>query len=255
LNKQFVLNGRMAAMYTSREAGFTNKYPTQNEDSVGVNMDTGIITVCDGMGGHGYGQIASHQVVKAMMDASALYEGFYIARERLHVLNRALTLQGRQACPDAVFSAVHIQNNDFTAMNLGDAMWYQIRNGKVIARSPMQSHCGSLRDAGQMTEVEMWTSDVRNIVHTHVGGECMPPTHRGQLKLGDVMLLVDDGVAMLESELIRVVSSSEPAEAIGRIAAITAHRNIRGTFKDTENGTLEDLIPPSDNLTVAIYKH
>ena len=117
-----------------------------NQDSYAVEMledaETGVLLVCDGMGGVKGGEIASSVAVKAIMDSlriklkpkmnkqnikSALEEA--IKQANKDIISRALSEENLMGMGTTCVCAVVCENN-ITIANIGDSRAYVVENEK-----------------------------------------------------------------------------------------------------------------------------
>jgi serine/threonine protein phosphatase PrpC len=81
--------------------------------------------------------------------------------------------------------------------HVGDSRIYQLRRGKVLARTRDHSHVELLLREGLIAESEMRGHPMRNFVECCLGGDSPLPdtsvTSRAKLEPGDVLLACTDG--------------------------------------------------------------
>ena len=156
----------------------------QNRAAVVVGEDAAIMLVFDGMGGHSDGARAAEvgmQVVQDLFTAAKLPifdpQGFlYMALARAHDevvkigLDQAIDFHPRATCAICL-----IQESGAWWAHIGDSRIYQMRAGKLIARSRDHSHVEVLIQEGAITEEEAQDHPMRNFVECCIGGDASVP--------------------------------------------------------------------------------
>ncbi len=227
-----------------------------NEDACGSFVDpagTLLIVVCDGVGGHEGGEVASRTAVEAMgrlfqkgSDAPPL--------DRLSTLvvaaNEAVLAEGRRiGLPEmgTTLVALMVQGDEAWAVNVGDSRAYLFRSGRHAFRTNDHTRVRLLVDAGLLSEGEapfhrdahMITRALgRHTIHdgTPLRGETYGPL---ALEPGDAVVLNTDGLHDMldDDEILGAISGRPPADAVRELVR---RANARGG---------------ADNITVSVYAH
>ncbi len=196
---------------------------TDNQDraAVVVGEDAAIMLVFDGMGGHSDGARAAEvgmQVVQDLFTAAKLPifdpQGFlYMALARAHDevvkigLDQAIDFRSRATCAICL-----IQESGAWWAHIGDSRIYQMRAGKLIARSRDHSHVEVLIQEGAITEEEAQDHPMRNFVECCIGGDASVPdmtiARMKPLAPGDVLLACSDGLwsGMTDDEMAEMAT-------------------------------------------------
>ncbi len=189
-----------------------------NEDACAMfeNEKSGAWAVCDGLGGHIDGEVASAQAVKEFMspengnfslDDDFFKNQFSKINADIHQLNGPLTT--------AVF-AVRSENK-FRFANVGDSRLYFFRKGKILTRTDDHSMAFVSYKLGEIPYEEIRFSPVQNRLLKALGS-----TDKIQAQLydplsleeGDAFLMCTDGFWELvyEPEMIETLKKSKNAE-------------------------------------------
>jgi serine/threonine protein phosphatase PrpC len=200
-----------------------------NEDACLMRSDIGLFVVADGMGGHSSGDFASNLIVQRLgnLDAPGDMLSFIAAvRESLHVSNALILEAARDRGPDTIIGstvvALLISGAEYAVLWAGDSRLYRLRGGLLqqltrdhtaledivaagasINDSPLAPYANSLtRAIGAFDSLELET--VRDV-----------------LRPGDALLLCSDGLTRMvpDAEILRILSESEPLQAIGALIA------------------------------------
>lgn len=180
-----------------------------NEDRLGHHhtSDALLLVVADGLGGHGYGEVAAEAAVRSIVatfqrqarprldnlqaflaDALAGAHSAILAQTNL----RKLDDQPRTTCVVCV-----VQDGLACWGHAGDSRLYVARNGSILTRTRDHSRVQTLIDEGRITADEARTHPLRNTLTSCLGGDQAPRFEFSQpmpLRHGDVLLLCSDGV-------------------------------------------------------------
>ncbi|HEY2774541.1 MAG TPA: protein phosphatase 2C domain-containing protein [Candidatus Binatia bacterium] len=197
---------------------------SQNEDSILVLED--LFAVCDGMGGHKAGEVASRMAVATLLqfygngdrakqtpgDSPASAEHLVAA---IREANREIR-QMAAASEDCfgmgttvALALVHPQNPRVTYACVGDSRIYLIRNGVIAQLSRDDSWINAAFGAGETPDEAALTSMQHVLVKalgTHDVLDFEVKTH--DLQDGDKLLLCSDGLTSMvpDSEILRIVA-------------------------------------------------
>jgi serine/threonine protein phosphatase PrpC len=196
-----------------------------NQDSYGTeDVPFGcLLVVCDGMGGHAAGEVASrigvdsimHEVIALPDDDPdhALRQSFTIANQRIYS-------EGRGTMGTTGVAALFRRNSVYVA-NVGDSRAYLVRDGQIVQISRDHSLVSDQVAAGLLTPEQARTSNVRNIITRALGHQVAVDvdTFRIPLRPGDTVLLSSDGMHGLieDPEIAEVASILPPEEAARRL--------------------------------------
>jgi len=111
---------------------------TENEDSLLVKPEQGVFVVCDGMGGHNAGEVASRLAVQSIgswLEDSKARVTFELLNKAIARANELVWQQGQEnpewrEMGTTVTTAV-ITENQLLVANVGDSCLYLIRDGVI----------------------------------------------------------------------------------------------------------------------------
>ena len=173
-----------------------------NEDAVVALPEIGVYAVADGMGGHEAGDLASATVVEAL---AAVPEGLPPARrlgavraalEGAHEAIRAESLRRGGGTIGTTVVALVLAEGGFAVLWAGDSRLYRFREGVVELLTTDHSAVAELVLSGRMGWDEVEGLPGSNVVTRAVGvGEALElEERRGEVRLGDRLLLCSDGL-------------------------------------------------------------
>ena len=200
---------------------------SNQEDSI-IQWNNRLFVLCDGMGGHEKGEVASQTVCQSLVtwfeehvkpDASftddQLREAIEYAYQQLDQY-----ADGNPKQMGTTLTLLYISNNGITAAHMGDSRIYHIRpNEKVLYQSRDHSLAFDLFQAGEITYDEMLNYPQKNIVT-----RAMTPgednrmradiIHISDIQPGDYFYMCSDGMLeqMSNEELLTLLSSEATDE-------------------------------------------
>jgi len=227
-----------------------------NQDSYGVKemAQTTLLIVCDGMGGHAAGEVASRlgvDTIIATFAESAPPES--TLREAFIAANHAIYSQGRGSMGTTGVAALFIEGTLYVA-NVGDSRAYLVREGQIEQISHDHSFVSDQVAAGLMTPEQARTSNVRNIITRALGyqPEVQVDVFNLPLRPGDTVLLSSDGMHGLieDHEIADIASMLPPDEAAQRFIDTAndrgGHDNITVVIAQ-----VDEVPPPAERETSA----
>jgi serine/threonine protein phosphatase PrpC len=212
-----------------------NRSENQDRIDVAARAEAVLMIVTDGMGGHAHGERAAEVTVAALRESFAAVaaplldpQGFLTlalagAHDRVVKLGDGVALEHK---PRATCAVCLVQDGAAFWAHVGDSRLYQLRGGKVLARTRDHSHVELLLREGLITESEIRNHPMRNFVECCLGGDSPLPemsvTSRIPLAPGDVVVACTDGYwsGLEDAELARLSSPSRvPFERTVRASA------------------------------------
>lgn len=187
-----------------------------NEDA--LFLTEGAYVVCDGLGGHDSGEVASNCAVKVMSELCAdnppyapeLINTFYLRA------NQAVIALKEQALTTIVGGFV--RDGIFFYQGVGDSRLYYFRDGKVLAQTKDDSVCQAAVDLGTMSYDDIRTSEDRSRLLKVLGNDpelkIMRKYDPIYMKKGDAFLVCSDGFweHVLDQEMTETLSEAADAE-------------------------------------------
>jgi serine/threonine protein phosphatase PrpC len=227
---------------------------TDNQDRAAVVVadEAAMMLVFDGMGGHSDGARAAEVGLKVVQDEfmavdlpvfdpqGFLYMALAKAHDEVVGIGRDLNVDFR---PRATCAICLIQEDGSYWAHIGDSRIYQMRNGRLIARSRDHSHVEVLIQEGAITEEEALDHPMRNFVECCIGGDVPVPgmsiTKKRPLLAGDVLLACSDGLWTGSSDDEIAAMATRPGQPLAEnlkalsLKALTAN----APYSDNTTGT------------------
>jgi serine/threonine protein phosphatase PrpC len=214
-------------------------------------LPVGLFIVCDGIGGHQAGEVASHWAIETVKQELAnlfaardpratirlaepsgtrrlaetemedrLRRAVERANEVVH--GYARNRPGEAADLGTTITMALVQGTTAYVANVGDSRTYLIRGGRAAPITRDHSLVASLVGAGQITPDEVYTHPQRNLIYRSLGqkSQVEVDVFRQELQPGDVLLLCSDGLweMVRDPEIVRIVAqTSDPQQACRRL--------------------------------------
>ena len=178
---------------------------TNNEDSLGMSL--GLLTVCDGMGGHSYGERASAFVKEAMLKAFAEPKplGKMEIQQQLNQvqtdLNQLLDKEPELEKMGTTFTGIFITPDVWYAAHIGDSRIYLFRpSEQKLWHTWDHSLVGELMRTKEITveagRFHPMSNRISKAIMAQKEGKLANASivRIDELKKGDILLLCSDGV-------------------------------------------------------------
>lgn len=216
------------------------------------SMDTHVLAVCDGMGGHADGDVAAMIGVSTVADyahtlqsSDSLDEAAQNAEELLRAANDRILEHSRVTGKKmgSTISMLVVASDYVYACNLGDSEIYHKNQYGIERLSKPQTFAQALVDVGAISETQASRSYIRNQLSQYLGMEnkraVKPNEQYTTIRNGDMLLICSDGITdVLQSHAIySSLSSGRPVKDIADALIEKALRKGSG-----------------DNLTVVIAR-
>lgn len=209
--------------------------------------DDCLFILCDGMGGHEHGEVASQTVCKAMSNAIlSLGKPSFTDDDLLYALQAAyrqldsldnshLKKMGTTLC------LLYFHSGGVTAAHIGDSRIYHIRpkENRILYQSRDHSLVYDLYQAGEISYEEMRTSPQKNIITRAIqpGEESrVRPAivHIADIQPGDYFYICSDGMLeqMDNDELCRLLSAdgSDEKKRMQLVAATSDNKDNHSAY-------------------------
>ena len=221
----------------------TGRSRSNNEDSVAVDPECGVVVLADGMGGYNAGEVASGMATQFIRSELSRWLG-----EAAHSATDADVRRAMDICVDnanrAIFTAAN-SNPQYAGMgttlvvgvcrpgrllmgHIGDSRGYRLRHGHLERLTKDHSLLQEQIDAGVITPEQAEMSANKNLVTRALGVEdvVLMETRMHELQPDDLILMCSDGLSDMlnDGEIAEVLRSHDSLETMGQglIAAANA---------------------------------
>lgn len=217
-----------------------------NEDNFLVDNESGLYAVCDGMGGHNAGEVASKMAIETLgafirkshrekeitwpygLDVNLSYDGNRI-KTALKLANKKVykAADNREDYTGMGTTAVGavVSDNLMTVGSAGDSRCYVFSDGKLTQLTRDDSWVSAAWAEGILTSDEIERHPLRNVITKAVGAKEDIEINVVEHKLtpGEVVLVCSDGLhSMINDEAILAAVTPFPQsleEAAGKLIA------------------------------------
>ncbi len=210
------------------------KVRPSNEDSYGFDLRQCVFVVCDGMGGHAAGEVASKIAVDTVLsyfrdkeplaaDAS-LADAPLGAQMLSDAVNKANESILEYADGHATASgmgttlvAARFLDGKFTIAHVGDSRIYLLREGSLLQLTEDHSLVMEQVRRGVLTLEEARKSSAQHIITRALGTEETTPPDLAEFPAqeGDILLLTTDGVLrhLEDPQIHDILANTQPLQA------------------------------------------
>ena len=191
---------------------------THNEDSYLVQSP--LFCVCDGMGGHAAGEVASSIAVETVArmapkaaDPSQLAAAIEAANAA--IIEAAENGLGKPGM-GCTATAAYIEGNTIALAHVGDSRAYLVHEGTLIRVTRDHSYVEELVDAGEITADEARVHPNRSVITRALGSDPAMYADHCQLNIeeGDRLILWSDGLSSMipDGEIEEIANQSATAQ-------------------------------------------
>lgn len=254
------INDKNSAFSLSILSALGDRSDQQDNFGYSLKPDEGIIVVCDGMGGHNGGKIASSIAVDTLISG---YENAYPVLEPINFLKEMtknankqiyslLDENGNRLCAGSTIVSVIIKQNKLFWCSVGDSRAYLIRNNEFVQMTQDQNYQTVLDEklnAG-LIDGEQYNSEIvkGEALICYLGLESLNLIDYNEsaleLQPDDRVLIMSDGVYKIlsDEEIFRLISNFNNISDANKAIEIK-------TRKVAQNKKIN-----RDNMTIAIIK-
>ncbi len=187
----------------------------QNEDSL-IAMPP-LFALCDGMGGHEAGEVASGIAVKSLLDEAPIHADGKALGRAVIAANRAVLAgaeqeKGRPGMGTTCTAAI-VEGDHLVVAQVGDSRAYLLHEGSLQQITRDHSLVADLVDAGRITEDEARVHPQRSIITRALGNDpdMVPDIYELAVEPGDRLMLCSDGLyGMVVDPVIEKVTKETP---------------------------------------------
>jgi protein phosphatase len=200
----------------------------QPEDPAKLATRGLVFLVCDGMGGHAAGQVASELALKTFIDvylnhpaddpAVAIRAAVQAANR--FVLDNARAFPARRGMGTTLTGVILIQDQAYV-VNVGDSRTYRTRGGELVQLTHDHTYVDELIRAGVIGPEEARTHPQKNVITRAIGieGDLQPDIFVEELQEGDSFMMCSDGIInhVTDEEVGSILTSLAPAGAAWKL--------------------------------------
>ena len=191
---------------------------THNEDSYLVQSP--LFCVCDGMGGHAAGEVASSIAVEtvaklAPQEADPARLAAAVEAANAAVIEAAEHGLGKPGM-GCTATVAYIEGTSLAIAHVGDSRAYLLHEGTLIRVTHDHSYVEELVDAGEITADEARTHPNRSVITRALGSDPAMYADHFQLNIeeGDRLILCSDGLSSMipDAEIESIATQSPTAQ-------------------------------------------
>ncbi|MEQ8199867.1 MAG: Stp1/IreP family PP2C-type Ser/Thr phosphatase [Syntrophomonadaceae bacterium] len=195
----------------------------RNEDSYFIDEDQGIFIVCDGMGGHRGGDVASRlavQTIREHLDLTGVEEMPPLLNQAVQAANITINRMGNaddslREMGTTVTAAI-IRDNHLTVAHVGDSSLYYFHTGTLSKITRDHTLAAQMKADGIFTNGDLPTNSYSHILTRAVGveAEVSIDIYQQAISRGDWILICSDGLTDLVTDVEiagLMVTATEPA--------------------------------------------
>ena len=197
-----------------------------NEDSFLVQAP--LFAVCDGMGGHAAGEVASSIAVSTIAEKAPASADDVLLGVAVEAANTAVLLGAEQGVGKpgmgCTASCCLIEEGKMAIAHVGDSRIYLLRHGSLVRVTHDHSYVEELVDAGEITADEARVHPSRSIITRALGND--PDMYADHFTLevatGDRIIICSDGLSSMveDSEIEDIaVSCVDPQTAADNLVS------------------------------------
>lgn len=187
-----------------------------------------IFVVCDGMGGHQAGEVASELAIKTFRDfefsspepLQDIIDTINLAHQLIKTEADSPEYEGMGTTVTLALIKEIAQSHTLYLGHVGDSRAYLLRDQQLTQLTSDHSVVGELLRNGSLTEVEALNHPHRHIVTQALGiGEITIETKTLELSTGDIILLCSDGLTdVVDSEILQsLLMEHQPQAAADKL--------------------------------------
>jgi serine/threonine protein phosphatase PrpC len=198
------------------------------EDPVQLATRGSVFVVCDGMGGHAAGQIASELTAKTFIDvylnhpssdaSVAMESAVHAANRYVHDVARAVP--SRKGMGTTLSALILLQDNAYT-VQVGDSRVYRLRDGKLVQLTRDHTWVEEAIRNGFISVAEVEDHPYKHVLTRAVGTEpdvkCEIEVH--DLMQGDTFLVCSDGLLnhVEDPQIEQIMNTASVSEAAWKL--------------------------------------
>lgn len=187
-----------------------------NEDSFWIDQEQGLFIICDGMGGHRGGEVASYlavQTIREYMETNRHQAPAGTLVQSIEQANRIIFQTGHENAHlyemGTTITAALIQDFHLVAANVGDSGLYLIREGVIRKITHDHTLAEQMLAEGVLKPDEIKDSSYNHILTRALGIDTAVKVDvfEEDLKPDDILLLCSDGLTDMvpDEDLLKLI--------------------------------------------------
>jgi len=203
-----------------------------NEDTYGIDLQSGLFLVADGMGGHDHGEIASalarDHILNAVKNGTSLKHAILEANQE--IISSSSEKPGDLPMGTTI-AMMRVKDNQYDCAWVGDSRIYRYSDKTLTSISSDHSYVQELVDQDLITAAQARSHPHRNVVTQALGvtdnSEIKISLASGEIHAGDKFLLCSDGLTeeVDDSHIAEIIQKDLSAKEIGDQLLIKALEN------------------------------
>lgn len=183
-----------------------------------------VFVVCDGMGGHAAGQIASELASKTFIDVylshpspsveDALKEALAAANRYVFLVSRSVA--ARRGMGTTLTALVLLQDQAY-AVQVGDSRMYRLREGELMQITEDHTYMNEMIRMGTLTPEQAAVHPQKHVITRAIGVDesVVCDLYQFTIQEGDTYLLCSDGILnhLDDDAIASVLNNNGPAQA------------------------------------------
>ncbi len=191
---------------------------SHNEDSYLVQSP--LFCVCDGMGGHAAGEVASSLAVETIAKTAPNAADPALLAASVEAANAAIIEAAANGLGKSgmgcTATCAYIEGNTIAIAHVGDSRAYLLHEGTLIRVTRDHSYVEELVDAGEITADEARTHPNRSVITRALGSDPAMYADHFQLNIeeGDRLILCSDGLSSMvpDGDIETIATQSSTAQ-------------------------------------------
>lgn len=200
------------------------KVRKNNEDSYYCSEEQGLFIVCDGMGGHRGGEIASRVAVETIQESVASQRPLVDAVLDAHgaIMKIEGSSSSHRGRPGSTVIALQIKDGWWNLVWVGDSRAWLVEKGVIQQLTVDHTVVQQLVNWGDITAEEAMVHPEKNRLSQVLGQSEFVPVPglvEGKLKAGMTFLLASDGMTFWDEKekLKNILQEYSSREAVGKL--------------------------------------
>lgn len=260
---KYILNAKNIWEIGPREKQEDSIYPELNK----ITADDRLFIVCDGMGGHSAGEVASQTVCSAISEYILKNcpdsEGGFTDDDFNNALNYAYKELDAKDNGDVkkmgtTLTFLKFHDKGATIAHIGDSRVYHVRPGKeledteILFQTRDHSLINDLIKAKAMTPEEAKHSKQKNVITRAIQPNMERPAkadiyHTHDIKPGDYFMLCSDGlIEFIEDDNIRFIFSEQGGDIDKKVMFLLSNQK---QLRDNHSAIIIQVVDVMDPIT------